>query len=106
MDIIENLARWREQYRRWQSKQKSSDSLAGYPFIENSTAPFTAAHRALSMMNLALISSAGAYIDGTDAFDTSAVAGDRTFRESPTDIRAVDWRLSARGHDQTGAERD
>jgi hypothetical protein len=61
VEIIEQIDRWRNQYQSWSSKG-GGDNLNGYPFIENSRAPFTPARRSLPMMNLALISSAGAYI--------------------------------------------
>lgn len=58
------------------------------------------------MMNLALISTAGAYIDGTEPFDTSAAGGDLTFREIPTHIHAEDLRFAGRGYDQTYVQQD
>ena len=60
-----------------------------YPFVRNRRAPFTPARRALPMLNLALISSAGAYIDGTPAFDTSSANGDLSFREIPIEVEAI-----------------
>jgi len=100
VEIIEQIDRWRDQYRSWQSKQRSGDDLAGYPFVENGRAPFTPARRSLPMMNLALISSAGAYIDGTAPFDTAAPGGDLTFREIPIEITARDLKFTARGYEE------
>ena len=51
------------------------------------------------MLNLALISSAGAYIEGTAPFDTSAAGGDLSFREIPSQIEAEDLTFAARGYD-------
>jgi D-proline reductase (dithiol) PrdB len=107
VEIIEQLNGWRHQYAAWKSKRTSNpESLDGYPFVENARAPFTPLRRALPMMNLALISSAGAYIDGTDPFDTSAPEGDYTFREIPTEIDPGDLRFSARGYDPTFVQQD
>ena len=108
MDVIEQLDRWRDQYLAWKSKGRSGslDRLDGYPFVENTRAPFTPARRALPMMNLALISSAGAYIDGTDPFDTGAPDGDYTFREIPSEIDPSDLRFSARGYDPAFIQQD
>ena len=107
MEIIEQLNGWRQQYAAWKSKHKSNpESLDGYPFVENARAPFTPVRRALPMMNLALISSAGAYIDGTDPFDASALDGDYTFREIPTEISLSDLRFSTRGYDPTFVQQD
>jgi D-proline reductase (dithiol) PrdB len=107
VEIIEQLDGWRQQYAAWKSKHKSNpESLDGYPFVENSRGPFTPVRRALPMMNLALISSAGAYIDGTDPFDTSAPDGDYTFREIPSEIDLNDLRFSARGYDPTFVQQD
>src|ERR671918_290727 len=87
MEIIESIDGWQRRYGHWQQGRTrgSPRSEVGddYPFVENRRAPFTPARRALPMMNLALISSAGAYIDGTPPFDTSSSAGDFSFREIP-----------------------
>lgn len=109
MEVIEQLDRWRERYAAWKAKSggRAGDDLGkAYPLVENTRAPFTPVRRALPMMNLALISSAGAYIDGTDPFDTSALDGDLTFREIPSEIVADDLRFSARGYDPVFVQQD
>ena len=58
------------------------------------------------MLNLALISSAGAYTDGTAPFDISAPEGDLSFREIPSQIDAEDLRFCARGYDPSAVESD
>ena len=58
------------------------------------------------MMNLALISSAGAYINGTDSFDTEIVGGDTRFREIPREVEAEDLLYCARGWDTSAAIAD
>jgi len=58
------------------------------------------------MLNLALISSAGAYIDGTPPFDTKAADGDISFREIPAQVEAQDLRFSSRGYDPAAVEND
>lgn len=106
MEIIERSEHWRERYNSWASKSGSADNLKGYPFVENSRAPFAPARRALTMTNLAVIVSAGAYLDGTDPFDTSAAGGDFDLREIPTDIDLKDLRFAARGYDSTFVQQD
>ena len=108
MEVIEQQNNWRERYAAWKSKSRtgSLESLDGYPFVENARAPFTPLRRSLSMLNLALISSAGAYIDGTDPFDTSAPDGDCTFREIPAEIDPSDLVFSARGYDPVYVQQD
>jgi D-proline reductase (dithiol) PrdB len=54
------------------------------------------------MLNLALISSAGAYIDGTAEFSEN----DLSFREIPIEVDASDLRFAARGYDPGAVERD
>lgn len=98
METIEQADQWRDRFRSWQSR-RAGDDLKNYPFIENKRAPFTAARRALPLMNLALISSAGAYIDGTEPFDTSQADGDLNIREIPTGIDPKDLRFTVRGYD-------
>ena len=103
VEIIERVDDWRNRYGRWQSERGSNavngDVGDAYPFVKNEHAPFWPARRALPMLNLALISSAGAFIDGTNAFDTSASGGDFTFREIPSQIDAEDLRFATRGYD-------
>jgi D-proline reductase (dithiol) PrdB len=110
VEIIERVDDWRKRYARWQQDGSANvvngDVGDSYPFVKNHHAPFSPARRALPMLNLALISSAGAYIDGTDPFDTSASAGDFTFREIPSQIEAEDLRFAARGYDPTAVMAD
>lgn len=102
MEIIENLSVFTRRFGQW----KGDEKLAGYPFVENTHTPFTPLRRALPMMNLALISSAGAYIDGTDPFDTASRDGDVTFREIPVEIEAADLLYAARGYDTVAIQQD
>jgi hypothetical protein len=110
LEIIEQIEEWRKRYAGWQKDHSSAsdgDDIGGsYPIVKNKRAPFSPARRALPMLNLALISSAGAYIDGTDPFDTGARDGDVTFREIPSEIRADELRFSARGYNPSAVQSD
>lgn len=110
MEIIEKIDEWRRRYAGWQQDQRAvaanDDVGVSYPFVKNRRAPFTPARRALPMLNLALISSAGAYIEGTDPFDVSALGGDVTFREIPTEVEANDLQFAARGYSPLAVEQD
>lgn len=107
MDIIEDIDNWQRRYDGWrQSAAAGSENLDDYPWVRNRRAPFTPARRALPMLNLALISSAGAYIDGTLPFDTSSADGDSNFREIPIEVEAVDLRFAARGYDVAAIQQD
>ena len=110
MEIIDNIEEWRKRYAEWLNDRGAgtdSDELPdGYPLVKNKRAPFSPARRALPMLNLALISSAGAYIDGTAPFDTSAPGGDLSFREIPAQIEAEDLRFAARGYDPAAVQAD
>lgn len=99
---IENLGQWSGRYSHW----RYNENLRNYPFVQNVYAPFTAMRRALPMLNLALISSAGAYIDGTESFDVSAKDGDANFREIPVEVGAEDLRYAARGYDAAAVRQD
>jgi hypothetical protein len=109
LEIIENIAEWRKRYSAW---LKDRGAVAGddvgnsYPFVKNKRTPFSPARRALPMLNLALISSAGAYLDGTAPFDTTAPRGDLSFREIPSQIEPEDLRFAARGYDPTAVQSD
>jgi D-proline reductase (dithiol) PrdB len=100
--VIENAGEWSGRYSRW----RANDDLKNYTFVENVHAPFTPARRALPMLNLALVSSAGAYINGTQAFDTTARDGDASFREIPIEVEAEDLLYASRGYDPTAIRQD
>lgn len=102
MEIIENKAQFADRFKRW----NANDDLKGYPFVQNIHSPFTPVKRALPMMNLALISSAGAYIDGTDGFDLESRDGDATFREIPVEVEAADLAFAAKGYDPHWVKQD
>ncbi|NNE67806.1 MAG: hypothetical protein HKN33_14685 [Pyrinomonadaceae bacterium] len=102
MELIEN----RSEVERLFSKWHGSEDLENYPFVENRYAPFTPARRSLPMVNLALISSAGAYIDGAPAFDIESWDGDSTYREIPVEVEAEDLVYGVRGYDPTAIKDD
>jgi D-proline reductase (dithiol) PrdB len=107
LDIIEDIDNWQRRYDGWkQSAAEGSENLDDYPWVVNRRAPFTPARRALPMLNLALISSAGAYIDGTPAFDTSSPVGDPNFREIPIEVDPADLRFAVRGYEGAAVHQD
>lgn len=102
MQIIERRGEFSDRFSRW----KVNENLSGYPFITNERAPFTPLQRALPMLNLGLISSAGAYIDRTDPFDLDDRDGDLNFREIPVEVQAEDFRYAAKGYDPKAVTED
>ena len=105
MNIIEDIEGWRRRFESW--RPASGNELGpDYPFVRNRRAPFTPARRALPMLNLALISSAGVYIDGTPPFDTSSSSGDLSFREIPVEVEESDLRFAGRGYDPSAVQKD
>jgi hypothetical protein len=102
MATIETTGEFSHRFAKW----TENEELKGYPFIRNIHAPFTPVRRALPMLNLALISSAGAYIDGTEPFDLSSKDGDINFREIPVEVDAVDLRYAAKGYDAKAVRED
>jgi D-proline reductase (dithiol) PrdB len=106
--MIEQIEDWRRRYADWkqQSGNTSADDVGeSYPWVKNRYSPFLPARRALPMLNLALISSAGAYIDGSEPFEKS-VDGDVTFREIPVEVEGEDLQFVARGYDPTAVRQD
>jgi D-proline reductase (dithiol) PrdB len=106
VEIIEDIDGWRRRFDEWQRSGDAADTDdvgANYPFVRNRRAPFKPARRALPMLNLALISSAGAYIDGTPPFEADSEAG---FREIPVEVENEDLRYAARGYDATAVQQD
>ncbi|MGB7201926.1 MAG: glycine/sarcosine/betaine reductase selenoprotein B family protein [Pyrinomonadaceae bacterium] len=102
MQIIESKNDFQTRFSRW----TANDALYLYPFVENVHAPITSVRRALPMMNLGLISSAGAYIDGTEPFDLESKDGDVTCREIPIEVEASDLRYAAKGYDPKAVTED
>ena len=100
--LIENIGTIAGRYRGW----RANENLTNYPFVENINAPFAPMRRALPMLNLALISSAGAHIDGTEAFDINARDGDLSYREIPIEVEAADLLYAGRGYDTTAVRED
>ena len=102
MELIENLSDFTSRFSRW----NANDDLSGYPWVENIHSPFTPVRRALPMLNLALISSAGAYIEGMDPFDIDTRDGDLDLREIPVEVEADDLRYAAKGYDPAAVLED
>jgi D-proline reductase (dithiol) PrdB len=99
---VEGISEFSGRFKNWRGNEK----LNNYPFVENTYAPFTPLQRALPMLNLALITSAGAYIDGTEPFDLESKDGDLNFREIPVEVEAADLLYSAKGYDPTAVRTD
>jgi ketosteroid isomerase-like protein len=111
VETIERINDWRERYSRWQQGQGGEATARAtvgddYPFVENKRAPFKPLGCALPMLSLALISSAGAYIDGTEPFDVNSPGGDTSVREIPVEVEAEDLRFAARGYDPAAVTED
>ena len=105
MSIIEDTDGWRRRFDDWKQRAGASanqDIGDDYPFVHNRRAPFVPVRRALPMLNLALISSAGAYIDGTPEFAESDVR----FREIPIEVESGDLRYAARGYNPAAVQED
>lgn len=102
MELIENLDVFSGRFSRW----NANEELRSYPFVENIHSPFTPVRRALPMLNLALISSAGAYIDGMEPFDVEARDGDLNFLEIPVEVEANELRYAAKGYDPAAVRED
>jgi D-proline reductase (dithiol) PrdB len=99
---IEGLSTFSGRFKNWRGDER----LINYPFVENINAPFAPMRRALPMLNLALVSSAGAYIDGTESFDIESRDGDPSYREIPIEVEAEDLLYAARGYDATAVRAD
>jgi D-proline reductase (dithiol) PrdB len=106
VEIIEDIDGWRRRFNGWKQTSganRTDDVGPNYPYVRNRRAPFVPARRALPMVNLGLISTAGAYIDGTPPFDGEA---DVSFREIPIEVQSGDLRYYARGYDAAGVQQD
>jgi len=102
MQIIENRDVVSRRFASW----NQNEALRNYTFVENVRAPFTPLKRALPMLNLALIASAGAYIEGTEPFDLTAKDGDLRLYEIPVEVGAEDLRYAAKGYNAKAVSED
>jgi D-proline reductase (dithiol) PrdB len=102
MQLIEKPDQFSTRFSRW----NGTETLRNYPFVENRHAPFTPLRRALPLLNLALISSAGAHITGTEGFDLASRDGDLTYREIPIEVGAGDLTFDAKGYDPAAVTKD
>ena len=102
MELIEKPGLFAGRFSRWRANER----LSGYPGVENVHAPLTTVRRALPMLNLGLISSAGAYFDGMEPFDMAARDGDLNYLEIPIEVEAVDMRYAAKGYDPAAVIED
>lgn len=100
VEIIEDINGWRGGFDAWQRSGAKADG--DYPWVKNRRAPFAPARRALPMLNLALVSSAGAYIDGTPEF----AKDDLGIKEIPIEVEASDLRFAASGYDPSAVTQD
>lgn len=100
--VLENSDTFKSRFSGW----RGGVELGRYPWVENKHTPFTAFRRALPLVNLGLVSSAGAYIEGMDPFDLEAKDGDLNVREIPVEVEAGDLRYSAKGYDPAGVQED
>src|ERR1043166_6831576 len=106
VEIIGDIEGWRRRFDEWKrgaGARKDGEVGSDYPFVRNRRAPFNPARRALPMLNLALISSAGAYIDGTAPF---AGDGDASLREFPMEVESWYLRCVAGGYDPAAVQQD
>jgi D-proline reductase (dithiol) PrdB len=102
MELIEKPDDFSSRFSRW----NAGEDLRTYPFVENRNAPFTPLKRALPLLNIALISAAGAFITGTESFDIDSRDGDMTFREIPVEVAASELSYAAKGYDPTAIRAD
>ena len=102
MQLIEKPSEFSNRFSKW----RGGDNFSNYPFVENVHAPFAPLRRALPMLNLGLVSAAGAYLEGTDPFDTESRDGDVNFREFPINIDSEDFEYAARGYDPAAVKAD
>ena len=99
---VENIGEFSARFKKWTPNER----LDNYTFVKNTHAPFTPLTRALPLLNLALISASGAYINGTQPFDTESRDGDASYKEIPIEVEAEDLLYTARDYDMTSLKED
>ncbi len=78
-----------------------------YPLIVSEEVPWTPYKGSPSQQTLALVTSGGLYLKGTQPpFDTASIHGDPSFREIPKTARQEDFGIAHAHFDHSLAERD
>jgi len=94
-----------ERYRAWIARARPlmeaeqwREAFAGYPFIVNEQAPFTALNRPLAECTIVPITSGGLYLPASqEPFDEPNPEGDLSYRRLPTDLTSCTVAV-AHGH--------
>jgi D-proline reductase (dithiol) PrdB len=112
--MINAFEKFKTAYEKW-VEESLPEFLAGnikevvkkYPLIVSEDIPWTPFNGELSEKTIALITSGGIYLKGSQSpFDTESIHGDPSFREIPRSTRQEDIGI-AHGHfDQSLAEQD
>jgi D-proline reductase (dithiol) PrdB len=78
-----------------------------YPLIVSEEVPWTAYRGTPSEQTIALVTSGGLYLKGSQPpFDTAAIHGDPSFREIPKSARQKDFGIAHAHYDHSLAEQD
>lgn len=102
METIEKRDEFVNKFSKW----NGDENLAGYPFVENRHAPFAPVRRALPMLNLGLITSAGSFIEGAPGFDMESKGGDLSYKEIPVEVGAEELDFAAKGYNDSAVRED
>lgn len=78
-----------------------------YPLIASEDVPWTPFKGSLSEQTIALVTSGGLYLKGSQPpFDTASIHGDPSFREIPKTARQEDFGIAHTHYDHSLAEQD
>jgi len=109
-----DLEKFKPAYAKWVEESlpayragKLKEVVKNYPLIVSEDIPWTPYKGLLSEQTVALITSGGFYLKGSQpAFDTESIHGDPSMREIPRTARPQDLAIAHANYDHSLAEQD
>ena len=102
MELIEKSGEFSHRLSRWNGDEK----LSGYPFVENSHAPFTPVQRALPMLNLALVSLGRCVYRRESGFRYGFARRRYEFSRVPIEVGPEGLKYAAKGYYPAAVQED
>ncbi|MDH4248305.1 MAG: glycine/betaine/sarcosine/D-proline family reductase selenoprotein B [Deltaproteobacteria bacterium] len=114
LNPVNNLEGFSSRYQEWLNEKRSlleakdfNAGFKGYPWVSNFGTPFTPFADNLVRTTLAVVSTAGLYLQGAqDPFDAENIEGDWSFRELPLEARAEELAIAHTHYDHRSVQAD
>ncbi len=109
-----DLKTFKTAYDRWVEESlpdfeagRVQEAVKRYPLIVSEDVPWTPLTGSVSTKTIALVTSAGLYLKGSQPpFETASIHGDPSFRQIPRSARQADFGIAHAHYDHSLAEQD